>query len=393
MRIEAQNPRRRTAAKGVLALAAVAGLTLGVAAGAGANSAVKSGSAAFVDVFQLIPPEGLAFTLFGAGSTPSPTLASATIGQVTPPSPDYPILRGFDAVRSCAEYDLQAAALDKLVERPKLARLEQFWEAHGLEMKSVALGAPVPPLLMDRLPPSFADDDMDVRRKKQAFILMLLPHVLVANQEILADRARIVFIRDNLDEPTGPSDEDIAWLFDKFEAYGVDSRDLDTLLARVDVIPPALAIAQAAKESGWGGSRFAQLGNALYGQWTWNPEDDGIVPRSRPAGKTYRVRAFDSVLAATRAYAININSHPAYGRLREIRLEMRRSGKIASGAEFAVALDKYATIGQRYVRALKHIIRTNDLAKLNNAVLAPGLAPPPQTASEPMRADKLASNG
>jgi len=387
-----KTPLRRTA----VATAVAAGLVVGAALGAVANSAVKTGGAASIDVFRLVPPQGLSFALMGAGAGMRPTPASATFGQVTPPSPDHRILKGFDAVRNCSEYDLKAdlkaAALDKLSERPQLASLERFWEAHGLETKSVALGAPVPPLMVDRLPPSFADDDMDVSRKKQAFILMMLPHVLAANREILADRARILYLQSAMDEATGPADEEIDWLFGMFADYGVDDHDFDTLLARVDVIPPALAIAQAAKESGWGGSRFAQVGNAMYGQWTWDPTDKGIVPRNRPAGKTYRVRAFDSVLDATRAYAININTHPAYGRLREIRRDMRKSGRAPSGAEFAEALDKYATIGKRYVRALKQIIRLNGLANLNEAVLAPTLSAPLQEAMLPVEPDKLTAD-
>ena len=396
MRNISTEPRRRQRLTAALALATAAGLALGVAASAGANSAGK-GRGVLFDVFQLIPPEGLSFTtgvLMENEAAPSAIPVKATIGEVSPPAPDQPVLGSFDAIRQCAdinvETELAAAAFAKLAEEPRLIGLERFWDAFGLEPKAVALGAAVPPLLLDRLPPSLSSDEMDVARKKRAFILMMLPHVLKANDEILRDRERVAKIRDLMDAELAsePGDEDVAWLFDQFDLYDIEDFDYDHLLVRMDVIPPALAIAQAAKESGWGGSRFAQAGNAMYGQWTWDPEDKGMVPRNRPAGKTYRVRAFDSILDATRAYAVNINTHPAYGRLREIRRQLRDKGRTPTGVEFAETLEKYATIGDRYVRAVKHIIQSNGLVKLNDASLAPTIAlPEPQPI--PAMADKL----
>lgn len=403
---------------GVAGRTLAAALTLGLTAGV-AEAAPKSPFSAAMESFQHFPPQNLSDVRAPAdvmrptpvSTAPSgptyrrrhdgPVAKLASLGRVIPPEPGRPLLRFFDAVAACADVDLTAgtpppADLAELGRAPRLDRLERFWRAEGLAPKSILLGAEVPPLFLAKLP-SDMNDEMDVPRKKRGFVMMMLPHILAVNEEIMADRDRVLSLTGRLDDVAEePADAELDWLFAKFRDYRVDDFDLDTLLARMDAIPPALAIAQAAKESGWGSSRFAKLGNAMYGQWTWNPADKGIVPKKRPAGKTYRVRAFDDLLDATRAYARNINSHPAYGRLREIRRKLRRAGKSPSGLELTRALDKYSTIGKRYVRALNRIIKTNDLVALNGAVLAetaPAAPAAPATLAAPAfppMEDKLA---
>lgn len=299
--------------------------------------------------------------------------------SVTPPGPEAQVLSSFDALAACAAVDLDRAlretVLRRLQSRPTVAGLARYRAESGSTLAAVRRGQPVAPLLLDRLPADL-NDSLEVRAKKRGFIALMLPHILAANAEVAAKRQRILSIRDRFDDPTGPDDAEIAWLFETFEAYRVDDYDLDRLLARVDVVPPALAIAQAAKESGWGTSRFSQQGNALYGQWTWNPAHKGIVPKERPRGKTYRVRAFDDILSASRAYVFNLNTTGAYGRFREMRRKLRGQGKTPTGLEFAGAMDKYSTIGQRYVRALRRLIKANDLVALNAATLRDDLPLP-----------------
>lgn len=384
------NPSRAAVRAGAIAL----GLCFGVGVATGAVAAPKRLHDAALESFELIPPRDLAATRApdeGLRAMPASAVSTARApdsrtpavdafpGRVIPPEPGLPLLRFFDAVAACADVDLEterrAALVGRLPDAPRLGQLEQFWSAHEMAPEAILDGAEVPPLFLDRLPRDMSDD-MDVPRKKRGFIMLMLPHVLAVNAEIMADRARLLSLQARLDEPEGQSDAEIDWLLGMFETYGVDDHDMNTLLARVDGIPPALAIAQAAKESGWGSSRFAQKGNAMFGQWTWDPTDKGIVPLQRPAGKTYRVRAFDNLLAATRAYALNINRHSAYGRLREIRRRLRAKGKAPNGLELTSALDKYSTIGQRYVRALNRLIKNNDLTRLNDAQLAAELVLP-----------------
>ena len=114
------------------------------------------------------------------------------------------------------------------------------------------------------------------------------------------------------------------------DLYGTDPFDVQELLNRMDVVPPSLALAQAAEESGWGTSRFARQGNALFGQYTYNAKP-GIVPAQRDADRRHRVRSHDNLLAAVRAYVHNLNSHWAYEDFRRKRSRLRRAGETISG--------------------------------------------------------------
>ncbi len=356
--------------------------------GAQANDAAYDRASVEIDLFK---PTLSSAAMFGldAGATANAAgfiRTSAAPGRVAPLPPGRPILHSFDTVADCAEADLEIerrlADIDDLAAAPRMAELERFWRASYVAPKSVALGQPVPPLFLERVPADL-NDDLDVARKKRGFVLMMLPHILQTNAEIAAERAAVKSALERIDGPGGLNLVEFDWLAAKFQKYGVKDYDAKTLLARIDAIPPALAIAQAAKETGWGNSRFAHAGNAMYGQWTWDPSHKGIVPRARSAGKTHRVRAFDSLLDATRAYALNINTHGAYGKLRELRLELRRRGRTPTGIELSRALDKYAEIGKRYGKALRRIIQRNGLTRLNDARLAPAISEPGPAAAAP----------
>lgn len=352
---------------------------------ASANDAARDRASIAVALFKPAQSWATRFGLGAAAYNDGFVRASAAPGHVAPLPPGRPILHSFDAVSDCAEADLEIerrlVQIDELESRPRMAKLERFWRASYVAPKSVALGQPVPPLFLERVPADM-NEDLDVARKKRGFVLMMLPHILQINAEIAAERAAVKSMLKRIDSPGGVDLTELDWLTTVFEKYGVEPFDAETLLARIDAIPPALAIAQAAKETGWGSSRFAQAGNAMYGQWTWDPSHKGIVPRNRSAGKTHRVRAFDSLLDATRAYALNINTHGAYGKLRELRRELRRRGRTPTGIELSRALDKYAEIGKRYGKALRRIIQRNSLTRLNDARLGPSLDEPAPAAEQ-----------
>jgi len=325
--------------------------------------------------------------------------ATATLptGSVTPPVVGAPVLSRFDVLMASAAHDLQEEIhkhrFDTLTDAPDFDTLDAYYDAHGFTLSRAGKAVPTPPLFLKTLPRTLADG-RDIPRRKRLFISVMLPHILAANAEIEAERQRLQFIIASFDGPIGPSHEDITWLFSKFTDYRVKDLSTDRLLARMDIIPPALAIAQAAKESGWGGSRFAQAGNALYGQWTWNAAHKGIIPKERPKGKTYRVRAFDNILDATRAYMLNLNANRAYGGLRERRQQRRKAGKALTGVALTEELLGYSAIGNRYVKALKSLIRANQLTALNTAKLGESFMPNmPKTADAPKQANPLiASN-
>lgn len=208
--------------------------------------------------------------------------------------------------------------------------------------------------------------------KKRYFFFVYAPLVLAANEEIQADRTRLheLLDRDDLDE------DDLTWLRDLAGRYRLEPPPAgplpDTLLMRlqrrVDIIPPSLALAQAAVESGWSTSRFADQGNALFGQWTWS--DDGMTPyaQRRHLGN-YGVKAFPSPAASIAAYMRNLNTHPGYQELRARRAALRARGALPRGSALAPTLTAYSEEGEDYVRRLASVIRVNRLAAADEAHL------------------------
>ena len=162
---------------------------------------------------------------------------------------------------------------------------------------------------------------------------------------------------------------EINWLEKKYKQYGVKSKDLSTLKIRMDEIPVSLAIAQAAKETGWGTSRFAQEGNALFGQWTWSGE--GLKPKEAEEDEGHRVMKFNVLQASVRAYQRNLNTHSTYKEFRKARAEFRDMNKPLDSIELSKYLNKYAETGNQYVEVLQKIINQNKLQDFDDAKLLP----------------------
>ncbi len=210
--------------------------------------------------------------------------------------------------------------------------------------------------------------DITVTLKKRLFFRALGPLVLRSNETIQADRVRLLALQkhDTL------SADDSAWLATMASQYRAEGDTqqalLEDLIVRVDVLPPSLILAQAAEESGWGTSRFAFTGNALFGQWTWG--DDGIVPEQQRANKgNYKIARFDSPLESVQAHALNLNAHPAYAGFRALRRQHQEAGTSLSGMEAATTLQSYSERGEAYVDSLQAIIRVNRLQGADAAYL------------------------
>ncbi len=135
---------------------------------------------------------------------------------------------------------------------------------------------------------------------------------------------------------------------------------VDELLLRADIIPPSLALAQAATESAWGTSRFAKEGNNIFGQWCFD-EGCGLIPGQRASDASHEVRAFASVEAAVKAYYRNLNSNPTYDYFRELRAHMRLLEKPLNSHQLADGLTRYSERGRAYVAEIRDMIRINDL--------------------------------
>ena len=185
------------------------------------------------------------------------------------------------------------------------------------------------------------------------------------NNNIRIDRKRLFSIINK----SNNSDLEKKWLAKKYKQYGIPSKDLSTLKIRMDEVPVSLALAQAAKETGWGTSRFALEGNALFGQWTWSGE--GLRPKESDKNEGHKVMKFNVLQASVRAYQRNLNTHSSYKDFRKARAELRDNGKPLDSLILAEYLDKYAETGDKYVEVLKKIIAQNSLKDFDDAKLLP----------------------
>ena len=239
----------------------------------------------------------------------------------------------------------------------------------------------VPKIVITEISPEWRKTSMTlpVSQKKEVFYRLILPLVLHANTMIMDRRERLKQISTQLDSGVLPSEDDLVWLETLVKILRIstgsgwqqslgDLREiLDQALFKLDIIPAGLALGQAAYESGYGTSRFAGEGNALFGQWTFGGE--GLVPEQQRAHLgDHRIASYRWPFDSVRAYVMNLNSHPAYKSFRKIRSQLRAEGKPLSSLAMADGLTSYSERGQVYVDTLKGIIRVNKLNIADDAV-------------------------
>lgn len=245
--------------------------------------------------------------------------------------------------------------------------LEEVFSSMGYTFAAVRdENALVPRLFLTSLPEDLRSMD-SIEMRKDLFFNTMLPLVLRVNEQIMVERRRLHAIKFHQAAGEALSDDDAEWLANLAIKYRVADANVDELLLRVDTIPPSMALAQSAVESGWGTSRFAQQGNAVFGQITFH--HSGIVPEDRKEGETHRFAAFGRLLDGTASYARNLNSHPAYEEFRRIRSEQRAAGQPFNGSELLDGLLSYSELGQSYVDYIRGVIVKNDLEQVNRARL------------------------
>jgi Bax protein len=251
--------------------------------------------------------------------------------------------------------------------------LQTVYDRHSYDLTAIAADqAAVPPIFVSTLPEDWRSIERAETRKRM-FVKTVLPLVLKANAAIRTDRRRLLELAAQADgDPANLGDGARYWLNQLAARYQVDGIDFAKLKQRVDVIPPSLAIAQAANESGWGTSRFARQGNALFGQWTWDTSE-GITPKELQKGKgNYAVRKFSTLGESVAGYMKNLNTHGAYAPMRERRAQLRRADKPLSGAVLAGGLVKYSQRGQAYVEEIRGMISYNDFQRYDDSRLSSG---------------------
>ena len=213
------------------------------------------------------------------------------------------------------------------------------------------------------------EEPASIAERKAAFVAVVLPLVIAVNEEILADRRRLWRLHYETSTAEKLNAADRLWLTVQSERYGVAPTETLDLLARMDMIPPSLALAQAAEESGWGTSRFLTVGNALFGQWVF--AEGHLVPLERDSDKTHSVRAFGTLMESVGSYALNLNTHDAYKSFRKVRSQLRHQGKPLAGTTLARELHRYSERGPAYVQSIRSIITANGLSWLDDPTYWP----------------------
>jgi len=248
--------------------------------------------------------------------------------------------------------------------RLSASTIKQLFEDTNYSLKDVRQKKLVKPVALTLLPAEIKMIE-NTNQRKEFFIQIILPLILQENNNIKLDRKRLFSIINKSNNTTLEK----KWLEKKYKQYGIPSKDLSILKIRMDEIPVSLAIAQAAKETGWGTSRFAQEGNALFGQWTWSGE--GLKPKDAEKNKGHKVMKFNVLQASVRAYQRNLNTHSSYKNLRKARAELRDQGLPLDSLLLVKFLNQYAETGEKYVEVLQKIIKQNSLKDFDDAKLLP----------------------
>lgn len=246
------------------------------------------------------------------------------------------------------------------------------FDRQGFDLETVLQGqGAVPRVFLPAMPRDWRKL-AKVTERKRAFTMIVLPLILHANEILLKENERLRTLSARIEAKKALSERNRIWVLKLAELYKVKAAKVTgevvrALRHRVDIVPPSLAIAQAAIESGWGTSRFATQGNALFGQWS-NDKGGNMIPARRDAGRTYAIQRFGSLLASVKAYMRNLNTHRAYRKFRAARAKIRAAGEEVAGRPLAKLLGSYSQQGPKYVSALASIMEKNRLAALDRAV-------------------------
>ena len=248
--------------------------------------------------------------------------------------------------------------------RLNASTIKQLFDETDYKLKDVREKKLVKPVALTLLPAEIKMIE-NTKKRKEFFIQIILPLILKENNNIRVDRKRLF----NIINKSNNTELEKKWLSQKYKQYGIPSKDLSILKIRMDEIPVSLAIAQAAKETGWGTSRFALEGNALFGQWTWSGE--GLKPKESEKSEGHKVMKFNVLQASVRAYQRNLNTHSSYQEFRFARAKLRDQGKELDSLILSEFLNEYAETGEKYVEVLQQIIEQNNLKDFDDAKLLP----------------------
>ncbi len=303
-----------------------------------------------------------------SATLPAPQLVSSgaprssTLSEADTDWRDLPMVQAPDATEDEPPIDKLSNTIMRV---SSTGDLIEMFDTLGYDFASVRdLGMPVPRIFLAELPADYSQR-ADASQRIDLFLNTLLPLTLRVNEGIEAERARLLDLSEQLGAGATLSDADARWLLQLAEAYNVDadtpgSETIDRLLYRVDIVPPSMALAQAAVESGWGTSSLARNGNALFGQ-------TGSSGIRASTGHTYAT--FDQLIDAVDAYIHNLNTNGAYASFRELRAAQRAAGEQPDGVTLMGGLMAYSELGDQYIRYIRNLIRNQGLDRVDDARL------------------------
>ena len=236
-----------------------------------------------------------------------------------------------------------------------------LFKDHNYDLSKIRKGKKVKPFYISLLPKDMFLVE-NIKERKELFIKIILPLILQENNQIERDRKKLF----KLLAKKSNSGEEKNWIKWKFKEYKIKNSDISELKIRMDIVPVSIAIAQAAIESGWGTSRFALEGNALFGQWTYSGE--GLKPLDNDGGE-HKVMQFKILIASVKAYKKNLNTHSGYREFRDARAMLRSQNEKVSGLKLTKYLDKYAAAGTKYIEIIELTIKKNSLSDFEDAKL------------------------
>lgn len=273
------------------------------------------------------------------------------------------------SVSSARSETIQIASIDEL---------NRYFSSKGYEVAKWIDGSQkIPPIVILDIPEDWGKKiapSLTIENKKKTFFRIVIPLAFVGNNLVLRDREKLARLKSVYEAGSLNSHEE-EWLRKMAVDYQLSSNEVkDTVFSdldvRMDIIPASLMVAQMADESGWGTSRFAVEGNALFGQWSYA---GGIKPKDQRKSKgDYSIKAFKTPLASIQAYMLNLNSNAAYDEFRKERATLRSTGKFPSGSELVGTLTNYSERRDAYVKELRNIMEHNKLLPLDEAQLHGG---------------------
>jgi len=230
--------------------------------------------------------------------------------------------------------------------------LEDNYSNNNFSIKKIRETNLVPNIIIPKLPNDLKEI-RSTKNRKELFIKITLPIIIKENERLIFLNKKISRLKNQFNST---SRSEAIWLKNTMNAYKVNT--IDRLLIKVDAVPVSIALAQAAIESGWGTSRFAFEGNALFGQYIWSKSAKGIIPNDRNSNATYKIKSFDSLRDSVASYMKNLNTNSHYEEFRLHRFIMKNNNVKPIGNMLATYLYNYS-IEDDYPSKIQDVIRVN----------------------------------